>query len=139
MGRSVSAVAARAVKNSEKGSKPAKRTGEERLSAIRSSVPAKLHVPIGEVGFLLELHDALVVFIKDVVNPALEQTRHERDAFAHQLFESQSDFSTFRCVSLTKIDELAASHAIALQSANQEIDTLKAQLAGSGDGPNAEG
>jgi hypothetical protein len=90
MGRSVSAVAARAVKNAEKGQAPVERTGEERLSAIRGSVAAKLFVPIGEVGFLLGLYEARMDFLKDVVNPALEQTRGERDAFAHQVVELQA-------------------------------------------------
>jgi hypothetical protein len=61
MGRSVSEVAARAVKNSQGGErvKPiSQRTPEERLANIRNLVAGNLSVPNSELRFLLALYDS---------------------------------------------------------------------------------
>lgn len=57
MAHSVGEQAARAVKNSEKKTASALRTPEERLSAIRGSVAAKLYIIPDDIRFLLELYD----------------------------------------------------------------------------------
>jgi hypothetical protein len=98
MGHNVGDQANRAVKKSEKKSADALRTPEERLSAIRSSLAAKLFVTPDDVRFLLGLYDGRMEFIDQVVNPALETTRHDCDNFAHQVVELQAKLDEFRTV-----------------------------------------